>query len=479
MTAEPSAEADGAEPPEVSAKPPGRALVEPPRPAAEPSRATALRKLLIGRGNILAAMNARMYRGWMGRSNLLVHRTFLLNQPDLVRRVFVERPDDFPKHPAAARALGALLGGSIFVSNGEIWRRQRRMIDPAFAGGRLRDAFPAMRDAVAAMLARLDAQAAGAPFPIDLEASRFAADVIHRALFSTPITEVEAARVFQALERYQRAAPFASLRYLIGAPAWWRRAFPSEAEKAGAEIRALLTERVAARRRAAAAGDAPDDLCAQLMAAEDPETGARFDDAELVSQIASFFLAGHETSASALAWALYLLGQDPLAQERVHQEVAAAVGDRPIAFGDLRALPFTRDVFRETLRLYPPIPFVARRAATRERFRDVAVPAGSSLFVSAWFLQRHERIWDDPHKFDPDRWSRESGRAQARAAYIPFTTGARACVGAGFAMQEGVLALAALARRYRIDPAAGARPEPVAQVTLRARNGVWIRLTRR
>ncbi|MEO1328628.1 MAG: cytochrome P450 [Pseudomonadota bacterium] len=453
------------------------ARITPPRPRSERSRASALRKLLVGRGNILAAMNERMHRGWMGRSNLLVHRTFLINQPDLVRRVFVERPDDFPKHILYLRALGSLLGRSLFVVNGAEWRRQRRMIDPAFAGGRLREAFPEMRDAAETLVARLKDGADGELIEIDAEMSRFAADVIFRTLFSRPIDDAAAGRVFEALARFQAAAPFASVRNLVGAPSWWRRAFPSKADRAGAEIQELLRPLVAEQRRAVEAGAAPANLCAALVAADDPETGERFSDQELVEQIALFFLAGHETSASALSWAAYLIARDRPVQERMRAEAAAAYGNRAPEFGDLRALPFTRDVLRETLRLYPPVPFVARQALKTERFRDDRVSPGSSVLVSAWFLQRHERIWDDPHVFDPDRWRREDGKAQAREAYIPFTTGARACVGAGFAMQEGVLALTALVSRFRIEADPDVEPEPVAQVTLRAKNGIQVRLT--
>lgn len=449
---------------------------EPPRPRSEPSRASAFRKLLIGRGNILSAMNARMYRGWMGRVSLGLHRSFFVNQPDLVRRIFAERPDDFPKHAVVARGLGSLLGNSIFVTNGETWRRQRRMIDPAFAGGRLREAFPPMWAAAETMLTRLDPMADGRSQAVDAEMSRFAADVIFRTLFSQPISSGAAGLVFDALARYQRAAPFVSLRYVIGAPGFWRRWFPSEVERAGADIRALLTPLVAARRAEIADGRAPDDLCTALIQARDPDTGAAFDDEELVAQIASFFLAGHETSASALAWALYLIANDPPVQDRMRAEIAEAIGDRPPVFADLRALPFTRDVLRETLRLYPPIPFVARQAGCPAEFRGDRVPKGASIFISAWFLQRHERIWDAPHRFDPDRWAGDAGKAQAREAYIPFTTGARSCVGAGFAIQEGVLALAALIRRYRFEPVEGADPEPVAQVTLRAGDGIHLRL---
>lgn len=448
----------------------------PPKPPGRKSKASGLVKLLVGRSNIFSAMNERLYRGWLGRSNLLIHQAFLVNQPDLVRRVMVERPMEFPKSPVMRRALEGLLGESVFVTNGEQWKRQRRMIDPAFAGGKLRGLFPVMRDCADDMVARVADMADGIPRSIDSEMTHVTADVIFRTLFSTPITQKDAYAVFEAFGRYQQAAPFVSLRSLLGAPSLCPRWFPSKSDQAGKEIRRLLLAFIERRRVEIDEGQAPDDLATAIMTTRDPESGHMFDAVEMLDQVAIFFLAGHETSAAALGWTLYLISKDQEVQDRMRAEAQEVLGDRKPDFSDMKALSFTRDVFREAMRLYPPVPFVIRRASKRERMRNYDVPKGSSLIVSQWFLQRHEKLWDHPDLFDPDRWNTENGRERARDAYIPFSVGARVCPGAGFALQEAALLLSELVRRFKFLPVENYAPTPVMQVTLRAGGGVRVRI---
>jgi cytochrome P450 len=196
----------------------------------------------------------------------------------------------------------------------------------------------------------------------------------------------------------------------------------------------------------------------------------------MVDQVAIFFLAGHETSASVLSWALLLLALAPDVQERVAKEVEA-VGLTD--FAALSRLGFTRDVFREALRLYPAVPMMVREAARAEVFRGRAVTPGAQVVLSPWHLHRHERLWARPDAFDPDRWQTEAGRVSARDAYLPFSAGPRACPGAGFAMIEGVLMLAALVARFRFNAIPGELPVPVAHLTVRARDGIRLSVMRR
>ena len=215
------------------------------------------------------------------------------------------------------------------------------------------------------------------------------------------------------------------------------------------------------------------------MTTADPETGARFDTEEMVDQVAIFFLAGHETSASALAWALYLLALYPKWQERVAEEAEAVFGPRPPEFSDMARLRVTRDVFRETLRLYPPVPMMVRETACPERFRNRDIPRGAQVVISPWHLHRHERLWDNPDGFDPARYGTENGKTCLREAFIPFSAGQRVCTGAGFAMIEGPLLLAMLVRAYRLSPVAERPPVPVAHLTVRGRDGIWLKLSPR
>ncbi|MCI4661247.1 MAG: cytochrome P450 [Neomegalonema sp.] len=445
----------------------------PPRPKGRAKRASALVKLMFGRTNLFSALNDKLYRGWLGESNLLVHKAFLVNQPDLVRKVLVDEVMDYPKSPVMRRALEPLLGRSVFLTNGALWQRQRRMIDPAFVGGKVRQVFGVMRECADDMAARFEQAATGEPVEIDPEMTHVTADVIFRTLFSVPIAQQDAQQVFEAFGRYQRAAPFASLRSLLGLGSVKRN---SAFDTAGKDIRALLLPFIERRQAEIEAGTAPDDLATGILTTADPETGHRFDAEEMLDQVAIFFLAGHETSATALTWALYLIAMDADVQARMRTEAREVLGDRPIEFADLRQLSFTRDVFREAMRLYPPVPFFVRRATKASVMRDRKIPVGSSVILAPWYLQRHERLWENPHRFDPDRWASENGKERARDAYIPFSIGARVCPGAAFALQEGVIILAELMRRFSFEPVAGHEPVPVMQVTLRAGNGVLLKL---
>ena len=454
----------------------GAAPVIPPKPPARPDRVSLWRYARLFRRDILSAQPARLYRAWMAEFRTPFFRSFLLNQPALVRLVLKERPDDFPKSARIREGLRPLLGDSVFLTNGETWKRQRRIIDPAFEGGRLKDTFPAMLAAAREGAARLEARA-GQVVEFEEVTSHIAADVIFRTLFSIPITHEVAARVFIRFREYQREQPILNLAAFVPLPDWFPRFHSRRTRETAAEIRALIAALTAARAREIAAGTAPDDLATKIMTTTDPLTGAGFDEAEMVDQVAIFFLAGHETSASALAWTLYLMAAFPDWQDRVAQEARALDADD--SFAVVQRLRISRDVFREALRLYPPVPMMVRTAARPERFRDRAVPRGAQLVLSPWHLHRHVRLWDNPDGFDPARWQTENGRACAREAYIPFSAGPRVCTGAGFAMVEGPLILATLLRRFRVEPVAGRAPVPVAHLTVRARDGIWLRLVRR
>lgn len=450
----------------------------PPMPASRADGTSALRRLMMARRDVFSALPSRLYRGWMGQVNTPLYKSFVLIQPELVKTVLEERPEDFPKSNVLRDSLYLLLGDSIFVTNGETWKRQRRIIDPAFEGGRLREAFPGMAAAAQASVDRLSTPT-GAPVSIDYECAHVAADVIFRTLFSIPISDTRARQVFDGFRDYGRTAPLVSLQALLRLPPWVPRIRSRRARRATGAIRAAFADIIEQRQRDIAAGTAPDDLATKIMTTADPETGERFSNAEMVDQVAVFFLAGHETSASVLAWALYMLAERPDYQDRAAEEALAAWGEDGPAFSDLRKLPFIRDVFRESLRLYPAVPTLVREAAKAERFRDRDVPRGSLCLVSTWFLHRQERIWDRPHVFDPDRWRTAETRETARSAYIPFATGPRVCPGAGFAMAEGVLILAALLRAYRFTPVEGRRPKPSLNLTVRSSNGIYLSLSPR
>ncbi|MBY0350422.1 cytochrome P450 [Tabrizicola sp.] len=439
----------------------------PPKPEPRADKVSLWGHLRAFRRDILSAQPARLYRAWMAEFRTPFFESYLCNDPALVRRVLDERPADFPKSRRVTEGLLPLLGRSVFVTNGAEWLHQRRIIDPAFEGGRVKEAFPAIWAACEAAVARM----AVGEVDVELAASHAAADVIFRTLFSIPIEDRVAQAVFHAFRAYQRSAPILNLGAFVPLPAWVPRLHRRAALRSARAIRRLIEGLTAERAAAVAAGLAPPDLATKIMTTPDPVTGVPFATAEMVDQVAIFFLAGHETSASALAWALYLLATHPEAQARV---AAEAAGLRP-EFGVVGSLRFTRDVFREALRLYPPVPMLVRETTMPEEFRGRMVKPGAQVVISPWHLHRHERLWDRPDDFDPDRWAGEV----PQGGYLPFSRGPRVCPGAGFAMLEGTLLLAHLVRAFRFEALPGRVPVPVAHLTVRAKDGIWLRVTRR
>lgn len=447
----------------------------PPKPPARPDKVSLWRYLRLFRRDILSAQPARLYRAWMAEFRTPFFRSYLINDLPLIRRVLKERPDDFPKSDRIGAGLRPLLGESVFLTNGATWKRQRRIIDPAFEGGRLHETFPAMWAAGAASVARLKARAEeGEAIEIEEETSHAAADVIFRTLFSIPIEDDMASAVFHRFRDYQRSQPILNLAAFIPGPRWMPRFFRRNTKSAARDIRRLIKEMVVNRLAEIEAGQAPDDLATKIMTTADPQTGARFGVDEMVDQVAIFFLAGHETSASALAWTLYLLASHPEWQARVAAEAEGLAND----FAAVKGLRVTRDVFRESLRLYPPVPMMVREAQCPEDMRGRKAPKGAQVVISPWHLQRHERHWERPDEFDPARWENPGSPACPREAYMPFSAGPRVCTGAGFAMIEGPLLLAQIIGAFHVE-AAGEVPVPVAYLTVRSRDGIWLRLTPR
>ncbi|WP_411975154.1 cytochrome P450 [Sulfitobacter faviae] len=450
-------------------------MSHPPKPPARPDRVSLWRYAKLFRADILSAQPARLYRAWMAEFKTPFFRSYLMNQPELVKTVLKDRPEDFPKSDRIGEGLRPLLGNSVFLTNGETWKRQRRIIDPAFEGGRLRETFPAMWDAAEAAVARLEPKA-GQVVEIEAETSHAAADVIFRTLFSLPIEHEVARAVFDEFRNYQRSQPILNLGALLPLPRWMPRLFRRDTRASAARIRALITDLTRARMAQIEAGTAPDDLATKIMTQADPETGERFDTEEMVDQVAIFFLAGHETSASALAWALYLMATHPAWQERLAEEAQAL---ETCDFAVMSKLKLSRDVFRETLRLYPPVPMMVRENRCPERFRDRQVKQGAQLVLSPWHLHRHERLWDNPDGFDPTRWQTKNGKQCQREAFIPFSAGPRVCTGAGFAMVEGPLILSRILRDFRVTAQPDRVPVPVAHLTVRSDKGIWLALSRR
>jgi cytochrome P450 len=452
----------------------------PPKPKPHARKLSPFRRILKVRHSSISVLYDRSYSMQLGEVWTPSRKCYFVNQPELVHRVLIKEADRFPKSIAMGSMLEFLMGTGVFVSNGELWRKQRRMLDPAFDQARIRDVFPLMRAASEEMAERFRRRRDGDVLAIDEETTHVTADIIFRTIYSKPLEGAEARRIFRAFGRFQELAYAQGVWRMAGVPTWLSpgRFF---AQRQANIIRGLLERGVQDRLDELASGAKVErrDILASLLEARDPESGEKFTRKDLVDQISVLFLAGHETSASVLAWALYLIAKRPDIQERLHAESAATFGDRPPEFADMRKLRLARDVFRESLRLYPPVSFMTRDATECVHMRNKDVRPGEMIFVSPWLIHRHTQLWDRPDVFDPDRFSDPASRESQRSAYLPFSAGPRVCLGASFAMQEGMLILARLARDFRFEPVEGHTPKPIARLTLRSENGIRLRVFRR
>ena len=462
---------------------------EPVYPPPEPYTPNFLRRIRRGLYSWFGLLNEWDFRIPVGALRFMGLNLLLVNEPAAVRQVMVSEVEAFPKHPYMLWILEPLIGRGIFAVNGEEWAQQRRLLDQAFQMAQLQRVMPQMAAACRASLARLEAQVAGdlvagRSVDADAEMTLVTADVIVRTILSRSLEGAEAEAIFAAFTRYQKRAGRALMLRLLRLP---RRRLQGYLARDAAPIRAWLAAAIDARLNAPAA-HTPGDLLAALIEARDPETGACFSREQLLDQVCVLFLAGHETSASALGMAVYLLGCFPEVQQRLRAEVLEVLGsragapDRPLGFEDLRQLSYGAAIFNETLRLYPPLSFFSRESQANTELAGSRCPMRALVTISPWVIQRHEQHWSEPNAFRPERFLSDANaddRRWARDAFLPYGLGPRKCPGAAFAQQEALLVLAELVRRFEVLPDYEHEPELVARLTLRSRNGIRVRLRAR
>ncbi len=448
----------------------------PPAPHPRGTLSSIVRSVATGGNDILRLLPDVLYHKQMVRIPFLRNPTYVVNCPITIKRIMSERLDNYPKSQMMTNPLDALVGDSIFTVSGDTWNRQRRMIAEVFAKLRLVDVFDVMRESIDDYLARLDAQVGGT-IDIDADMAYVTADVIFRTMFSRPIKDVEARLIFDEFTRYQDSLPHTSGRaiFLAGknrqAPPMPRAALES-AQKIREVIAALLQERRSGRVR-------QDDICQIIADCRDPESGVMFTDVEALDQIAFFFLAGHETSASALTWALISLAGDQGIADEVAAEVETVTNNGPVTFQNRKRLHLTNAVFKEALRLYPSVSFFTRSPIEGEVLRGFDVKAGNELIISPWVVQRHRDFWELPDHFVPKRHLPGHGVAIKPGTWMPFGFGPRVCTGAAFATMEAELILSEVTRRFRLTVQQPEKIEPVSRLTVRPKKRVKALVERR
>ncbi|MGR8919093.1 MAG: cytochrome P450, partial [Gammaproteobacteria bacterium] len=387
------------------------------------------------------------------------------------RDVLVTHGDCFTKQSSAFARLALVLGRGLLTTDGEEWRRHRRMIQPAFHKPRLAAYAPMMVEEAARAA---DGWRAGETFDLGGAMAATTLRVVSRALFSHEVAQ-DVNAITGAVAVLQDG--FSRLDLL---PRWLPTPRRLRARRALGAIDAVMYRLIAARRALEASTADVPDLLQMLLDARDAEgDGAGLTDTEIRDQLVTFYLAGHETTSHALTWTLYLLSQHPEVEARLYAELETVLGDRDPTFADVDALVYAERVVRESMRLYPPVFAIARKTAGAARIGEYTVPAGSEVALWFYFAHRDERWFPDPERFDPERFAEGGGAERHRHAYLPFGGGARTCIGKTFATIEAVLILATLVRRWRLRLAPGHPVDVQTRVTLMPRYGMKMVAERR
>ena len=417
--------------------------------------------------NLLNMLSAGFFRRKVVRLPNRGADVLVVNDPSEIRNIMSVSVDAFPKSDMMVAALEPLIGDGIFISNGEIWRRQRRMLEPALEQMRVRRLYPLMSATVRDFVARLRALEPGSEINLDAEMIFVALDIIFRTIFSRPIGPADAHEISSAFLAYQTKAPHEILTLLFGRRTEAETAASGELVAIGGRIRAVVARMVDERLASPEWQQGAEDILQAAIDARDPSDASAFSREELINQVTVFFLAGHETTASVLTWAAFILSQLPRLAEKIREQTLAVAGARAVSQDELIKIPTARNVFRETLRLYPPLAFVSRVATKPTTIRGNDIDAGSFVVISPWLIHRHHDYWRDPDIFDPERFVESRERDIVPGTFIPFGLGARVCTGRIIAMIEGPLVIAELMRAVRLTTLNPQEVAPTFRLTLR------------
>lgn len=433
------------------------------------------------RDNPLASFSEQVYDDLIVEARVLTLRTLVVSDPAGIRYVLLDNAANYRKSEIGRRILETGLGRGLLTSEGETWRAQRRIMAPSFDAASLRHYGDVMGRVATDLVTSWRELPPGHKVDIYAEMMRLTLQIVSKTMFSS-----DSDAVIGMIERSFVGAQAQSLPNamdFIGLPAWlagWRRnAFR---RRLFASLNGVIDQLIDDRRRSAVSGGPAagrQDLLARLVAARDDLSGTGMTSDEIRSQVLTIFLAGHETTALALTWTWYLLSLHPAEEARLHRELAEVLGGRTPTPEDLVKLSYTRMVIEESMRLYPPAPFMSREPIAADVICGHPVRKGDFVAINPWIVHRHRRLWPDPLRFDPDRFSPALSAARPRFAYLPFGGGPRICIGAGFAMTEAVIILATIAQHYRPRLVEGHPVEPRGIITLQPKYGLAMTLEQR
>ena len=393
----------------------------------------------------------------------------------LVEQVLQTDTEVMTKSLAEKRAFDVSLAGSVLITDGADWRWQRRALAPLFRPVDLQAHVPMMAAAAQAQVARWRKGGDSPARSVDQDMLRATYDVILATMFVGG-RPGETDAILEASEQYLSRVTWEMAFAILRLPRWLPHPGTWRMRSAARQMRQAVGGLIERRR---AEGGSPTDLLGRLLAARHPDTGEPMSNDLVISNLLTLLEAGHETTAKALTWMLYLLARAPQWQERIFQEVRAVAGEGPIEAAHLGQMPVTLRVIKEGLRLYPPAPIMARETQQTMRIREVEVPAASQIVIPIFAIHRHRAVWDDPDRFDPDRFLPEVEAGRYRMHFMPFGGGPRVCIGQAFAMMEAQVLLATFVRAAKFTWDGVHEPEPVSRVTLRPKGGMPLGLALR
>lgn len=445
-------------------------------PFAPPLEPLGLRGLPTLWRNYIEAVPRAAYEQGLVRVEERNSDALIVCAPDLIEEILVDKAEAFARDPVTRRSFAPVIGeNSLFLAEGADWRWQRRAVAPIFRHETLLSFVPIFAAMAERQVERWRGAKPGAVIDAAAAMTRTTFDIIVEAMLGGP-AGLDAERYGRALTDNFATIPWHLVYATLGLPDWMPYPGRRRAMRARDFLHGEVGRIVRARR---GRRSQPPDLLDLLLAARDPETGRTMSDAEVMTNLLTFITAGHETTAVALTWTLWLLAKDQDSQQRVADEVAAVAGSRPIGAAEIEGLSFCRQVIQEAMRLYPPAPAIARQPKAAMELCGMRIGPHTRVHIAVFALHRNRRLWEHPDAFAPERFAPERVKERPRYAFLPFGGGPRVCIGAAFAMIEAAAILATLVRAYRFAPRAGHKPQPVARVTLRPAGGMPLHIAPR
>jgi cytochrome P450 len=437
----------------------------PPGPKGLPVLGMALDLL---RDPLTLMRNVAREYGDVVRIPVVLQSRILVNHPDYIQQVLLLQQAKFHKSTLTKETTGRLLGQGLLISEGDFWRRQRRLAQPAFHRQRINEYAPTMIEC--AEMKKRDWRD-GDTRNMAEEMMELTLEAAVRTLFGTTLPG-EAQQVGRAMTFLMRYS-LRRARSPFQIPASWPTPKNQRATKEFAFLDSLVY-RIIDERKAQGSSAHQTDLLSMLMGAMDVD-GTQMTPRQLRDEIMTLFLAGHETTALTLSWTWYLLSQNPMAEARLHEELDGVLGGRLPGVADLEKLPYLHSVINEVLRMYPPAYIMARTSIAPSTIGGYEFPVGSTILLSQWVMHRDARYYDDPESFRPERWIEGLAARLPAGAYFPFGDGPRRCIGQGFAILESALVIAAIAQKFRFELVPGTTVVPEPLVTLRPKNGILMK----